>query len=269
MWRTEEHGTPIDASGKFVDGTDGGRAGEPARRCWCGIPDQYVRNVTEKLLTYALGRGVEYQDMPLVRKIVRDSAPSNYRFSSLVMGIVTSAPFQMNMKTDGAIGAARGPVRETDMFISKKHIPRRTFLRGAGVTLALPLLDAMVPAATAAGADGGDAEAAVLRRLRLPRRRARLLDSRDGEPDGRRAAVHLQAARALQEADRDLQRTAFAIGRAASGCDRRRPLGGGGVPVRQQAEEDGGRGCLGVQPDDRSAHRQEDRPGRRCCRRSS
>ena len=49
---------------------------------------QYIRNVTEKLLTYALGRGVEYQDMPLVRRIVRDSAPTNYRFSSLVMSIV-------------------------------------------------------------------------------------------------------------------------------------------------------------------------------------
>ena len=60
-----------------------------------------MRNVTEKLLTYALGRGVEYQDMPLVRKIVRDSAPTNYRFSSLVMSIVTSEPFQMNMKIDG------------------------------------------------------------------------------------------------------------------------------------------------------------------------
>jgi hypothetical protein len=60
--------------------------------------DQFVRNATEKLLTYALGRGVEYQDMPLVRKIVRDSASSNYRFSSIVVNIVTSTPFQMNMK---------------------------------------------------------------------------------------------------------------------------------------------------------------------------
>ena len=61
-------------------------------------PDQFVRVVTEKLLTYALGRGVEYHDMPLVRSIVRDAAKDNYRFSSLVMGIVKSAPFQMNMK---------------------------------------------------------------------------------------------------------------------------------------------------------------------------
>jgi hypothetical protein len=63
--------------------------------------------VTEKLLTYALGRGVEYQDMPLVRKIVHDSAPDNYRFSSLVMSIVTSPSFQMNMKEAGTERAAR------------------------------------------------------------------------------------------------------------------------------------------------------------------
>jgi hypothetical protein len=54
--------------------------------------------VTEKLMIYALGRGVEYQDMPLVRSIVRDAAPNNYRFSALVIGIVKSAPFQMRMR---------------------------------------------------------------------------------------------------------------------------------------------------------------------------
>ena len=61
--------------------------------------DQYVRVVTEKLLTYALGRGVEYRDMPLVRSIVREAAPANYRFSSIVLGIVRSPSFQMNMKS--------------------------------------------------------------------------------------------------------------------------------------------------------------------------
>ena len=53
--------------------------------------------MTEKLLTYALGRGLDYYDMPTVRAIVRDAAPANYRFSSLVLGIVDSAPFQMRM----------------------------------------------------------------------------------------------------------------------------------------------------------------------------
>ena len=57
-----------------------------------------MRVVTEKLATYALGRGMEYQDMPLVRAIARDAAANNYHFSSLVMGIVKSDPFQMNQK---------------------------------------------------------------------------------------------------------------------------------------------------------------------------
>ena len=54
--------------------------------------------VVEKLLTYALGRGVEYQDMPLVRSIAREAAGSDNRFSALVLGVVKSKPFQMNMK---------------------------------------------------------------------------------------------------------------------------------------------------------------------------
>jgi len=58
----------------------------------------YDPAVTEKLLTYAIGRGVESYDMPVVRSIVRGAAPASFRFSSLVTGIVKSAPFQMNMK---------------------------------------------------------------------------------------------------------------------------------------------------------------------------
>jgi len=97
-WRTQDEGSPIDASGVLVDGTkvDGVAS---LRRALMGRSDQFVRVVSEKLLTYALGRGVEYQDMPLVRSIVRDSTASNYRFSTLVLGIVKSPAFQMNMKT--------------------------------------------------------------------------------------------------------------------------------------------------------------------------
>jgi hypothetical protein len=62
--------------------------------------DQFIRVVTEKLLTYGLGRGVEYQDMPMLRSIVHDAAPGKYKFSSLVLGIVKSPAFQMNMKTE-------------------------------------------------------------------------------------------------------------------------------------------------------------------------
>jgi hypothetical protein len=64
--------------------------------------DQFERVVAENLLTYALGRGVEYQDMPLVRSIVREAAPANFKFSSLVLGIVKSPAFQMNMKPAAA-----------------------------------------------------------------------------------------------------------------------------------------------------------------------
>ena len=60
--------------------------------------EQFVRVMAAKLLTYALGRGVEHQDMPLVRSIVRDAASGNYRFSALVLGVVKSAPFQNNIK---------------------------------------------------------------------------------------------------------------------------------------------------------------------------
>ena len=96
-WRTQDEGVPIDASGVLADGTKLDGVGT-LRSLTVRFSDQFVRVVTEKLLTYALGRGVEYDDMPLVRSIVRDSASSKYRFSSLVLNIVKSPAFQMNMK---------------------------------------------------------------------------------------------------------------------------------------------------------------------------
>jgi mono/diheme cytochrome c family protein len=107
-WRTHDEGVPIDASGELADGTklDGVAS---LRASMVRYSDQFVRVVTEKLLTYALGRGVEYADMPMVRSIVREAEGTNYRFSSLVLGIVKSAPFQMNQKLthDTAQRAAR------------------------------------------------------------------------------------------------------------------------------------------------------------------
>jgi hypothetical protein len=95
-WRTKDQdaGTPIDASGKLVDGT---AINGPVdlRKALMKHPEQFVETVTEKMMTYALGRSVEYYDMPTIRKIVRDAARDNYRFSSIVMGIVKSAPFEM------------------------------------------------------------------------------------------------------------------------------------------------------------------------------
>jgi hypothetical protein len=97
MWRTTDSGVPITASGELVDGTKmDGPAG--LRQALLHYSPEFVRTVTEKLLTYALGRGVEYQDMPVVRSIVEDASRNGNRFSSLIMGIVKSAPFQMEMK---------------------------------------------------------------------------------------------------------------------------------------------------------------------------
>jgi mono/diheme cytochrome c family protein len=93
-WRTHDAATPIDASGQLADGTavDGPVS---LRQALLRRPDVFVGNLTEKLLTYALGRGIEPYDMPAVRRIVREAARREHRWSSIVMGIVTSAPFQM------------------------------------------------------------------------------------------------------------------------------------------------------------------------------
>ena len=97
-WRTEDEGQPIDSVGVLVDGSQmNGVAG--LREAMLRYSPQFVRNVTERLLTYALGRGVEYYDMPLVRSIVRDAGSNNYRFSSLVLGIVKSNAFRSNTKS--------------------------------------------------------------------------------------------------------------------------------------------------------------------------
>jgi hypothetical protein len=92
-WRAAEHNVRIDPTAQLADGTtvDGPEA---LRQAILRRPDMFARNMTEMLLTYALGHGVEHHDMPYVRSILRDAARRDYRFSSLVLGIVKSAPFQ-------------------------------------------------------------------------------------------------------------------------------------------------------------------------------
>jgi hypothetical protein len=99
-WRVKEEAGVVDASGQLADGTpvDGPAA---LRKAILKRPEQFVRTMTEKMLTYGLGRGLEYYDMPVVRSIARDAAGQNYRFSSIVLGIVRSTPFQMKMKATG------------------------------------------------------------------------------------------------------------------------------------------------------------------------
>jgi hypothetical protein len=96
-WRDEdrEAGTAIDSSGVLADGTavDGPLA---LRQAILQRPDQFVQTLTERLLTYGLGRSLDYQDMPTIRRIVRESAADEYRFSAIVLGIVNSEQFRMN-----------------------------------------------------------------------------------------------------------------------------------------------------------------------------
>jgi len=94
QWRTTDAGKPINASGVRLDGTQ--VAGPAAlRHAFVAQKQQFVRAVTEKLLTYTLGRGIEYYDASAVREIVRNAAADDYRWSSVILGIVKSAPFQM------------------------------------------------------------------------------------------------------------------------------------------------------------------------------
>jgi len=93
-WRVKEQGGKVDPVGQLADGTkvDGPVA---LRQALNKHPEMFVRTVTEKLMTYGMGRGLDYTDMPLVRSIARETAAGNYKWSVLVMGIVKSAPFQM------------------------------------------------------------------------------------------------------------------------------------------------------------------------------
>ena len=93
-WRFKEPGGEVDARGRLADGTE---IDGPVqlREVLLRKPERFAMVVTEKLMTYALGRGLEYFDMPRVRAIVRDAEKSGYQFSSLIMGIVTSDAFRM------------------------------------------------------------------------------------------------------------------------------------------------------------------------------
>jgi hypothetical protein len=93
-WRKTAAGQAIDASGSLIDGNEfSGVAG--LERALLDRPELFVRTLTEKLLTFALGRGVEHYDAPAVRQIVRDAKAEDYRFSQLILGIARSVPFQM------------------------------------------------------------------------------------------------------------------------------------------------------------------------------
>ncbi len=168
-WRIKDNEVPIDSVGVLYDGTkmDGPHG---LQQALLKHSDVFLSSFTENLMTYALGRRVEYADMPTVRAITRDAAKNNNRLSSFVLGLVNSPAFPTaradshTLTTDAAADAKRAtPKRATDpqltgrdptveekrrMVMSNKHMSRRTILRGMGVAVALPLLDAMVPART-------------------------------------------------------------------------------------------------------------------------
>ena len=144
----------------LYDGTQDRRPGG-LRQALLKHSDVVLLSFTENLMTYALGRRVEYYDMPAIRAIVRDAAKNDNRMSSFILGVVNSAAFRMAQAprcaaTTDATSPRRsnstGRSEERRMFITKKHISRRTLLRGMGATVALPLLEAMLPARDRAGA---------------------------------------------------------------------------------------------------------------------
>ncbi len=96
-WRTLDGGSPVNPAGGLVDGTPLSGVSD-LRAALLRYSPQFARVITERLLTYALGRGVEYYDMPMVRSIVREAGHDNYRFASLIMAVVNSEPFQFNTK---------------------------------------------------------------------------------------------------------------------------------------------------------------------------
>jgi hypothetical protein len=101
-WRTKQGGdggVPIDTSSELWDGTKV-KGPVELRQALLRYSPAFVRSITEKMMTYGLGRGVEYFDMPVVRSIVRDADKNHDKFSAIVLGIVKSPPFQMRVKSE-------------------------------------------------------------------------------------------------------------------------------------------------------------------------
>jgi hypothetical protein len=94
-WRTVSDGVPVDASASLPDGTEfEGVLG--LRKLLLDHRADFVRTLTEKMLAYAIGRSVEYYDLPAIRQVTRSAAPGDYRWSAVILGIVNSVPFTMS-----------------------------------------------------------------------------------------------------------------------------------------------------------------------------
>jgi hypothetical protein len=99
QWRTVDNGTKVDANGVLADGS---RLTGPVelRDAILRRPEAFASLITERMMVYALGRGLEPADMPVVRRIVKKAGQSNYRLSTIVSEIINSAPFQMRTRLD-------------------------------------------------------------------------------------------------------------------------------------------------------------------------
>jgi hypothetical protein len=112
-WRATEVGAPVDATGTFPDGAKFSSPSE-FRTLLLTHRDEFVKTMMTKLMTYALGRGVEPYDMPTIRAIIRDAAATDYRWTSLIRGIVRSAPFQMNR-----VGEPEGETTQSQVALAR------------------------------------------------------------------------------------------------------------------------------------------------------
>ena len=99
-WRAKDSGRVIDATGKLPDGIQFEAPAGLKKLLLAKYHDDFVTTAAEKLLTYALGRGLEYYDMPAVRSITRDAARDDYRMSALIAAVVRSTPFQMRRASE-------------------------------------------------------------------------------------------------------------------------------------------------------------------------
>jgi hypothetical protein len=104
QWRSSDAGVALDVAGVLPDGT---RFQGPVelRKILVSRREQIAYNAAERLLTYALGRGLDYYDAPAVRQIMKEAAPNGYRWSSLILGVIKSVPFQMRRTAEPTVSA--------------------------------------------------------------------------------------------------------------------------------------------------------------------
>ncbi len=177
MWRDKDRfaGTAIDSAGELPDGTKI-NGPDDLRKALLRRPEQFVQTFVENLLTYAMGRTREYYDMPTVRRIVRDTAAKDYKFSAIVQAVVNSEQFKMRRVPQPVQSASTPVLSGANKETPSCSYPKNTFhavtvLQGIGATIALPLLEAMFPAATASAANSRREDPETLRLRGLPARR--------------------------------------------------------------------------------------------------